>query len=140
MISLQIVTPENIAYSDNVAQVTIPTSAGEITVLPKHTPLVSLLKPGELIIQKKDGERIYFAVSGGFIEIRPESKIVVLADTAERAEQIDKVRAEEARARAEAMLKSIENTEDDEEYERFLALVQKEIVRVKVAERRQKRR
>jgi len=140
MISLQLVTPENIVYSDNVARVTIPTRAGEITVLPKHTPLVSLLVPGELIVQKTDGERIYFAVSGGFVEIRPDNKIILLADTAERAEQIDKVRAEEARARAEEMLKRAENSEDDEEYARFLALVHKEIVRIKVAERRQKKR
>ncbi len=140
MLSLQLVTPENIEYSDNVARVTVPTAAGEITVLPKHTPLVSLLKPGELIIQKKDGERVYFAVSGGFVEIRPDNKMVVLADTAERAEHIDKIRAMEARMRAEEMLKKVENTEDDQEYARFLALVQKEIVRVKVAERRQKRR
>lgn len=140
MISLQLVTPENIAYSDNVARVTIPTGAGEITVLPKHTPLVSLLKPGELIIQKKDGERVYFAVSGGFVEIRPDNKIVVLADTAERAEQIDRVRAEEARARAEEMLRKAESSEDDEEYARFLALVQKEIARVKVASRRQRKK
>ena len=89
----KIVTLEQVVYDSGIDQATIPTEAGEITVMARHTPMVSLLKPGQLRF-KKDGEEQLMSVSGGFIEIRPDSKLVILADPAERAEDLDVERAE----------------------------------------------
>ncbi|MBU3895769.1 ATP synthase F1 subunit epsilon, partial [Patescibacteria group bacterium] len=87
-IAFKIITPERVIYEDEIERLTVPTESGEITVLAKHAPLVSLLKPGEIRL-KKDGNTIVMAVSTGFLEIRPNSQVYILADTAERAEDID---------------------------------------------------
>ena len=100
-IKLKIVTPERTVYESEIDQLTLPTQEGEITVLPNHIPLISVLAPGELIA-KADGEEITMAVSGGMVEVR-RNEITILADTAERAEEIDLKRAEEARERAEKL-------------------------------------
>src|SRR3989338_6042308 len=106
----EITTPEQTVFSANVKQVTLPTSTGEITVLPHHVPLVSLLVPGVLHIVSVDGNEQVLAVSGGFIEVQGD-KVTVLADTAERAEEIDEARAEEARQSAETAMKERTDTE-----------------------------
>src|SRR5665648_417690 len=98
-IKFKIVTPEKTVYEDSVDQVTLPTQEGEITVLPNHIPLISVLRAGELVA-KKGGEEIAMAVSGGMVEVR-KNEITILADTAERAEEIDLARAEEAKQKAE---------------------------------------
>ena len=108
IIKFEIVTPERIIMKEEVAQVTVPTKNGEITVLPNHIPLVASLKPGVVEIKKNDGNPEVISVSGGFIEVLRD-KIVILADTAERAEEIDIDRAEEARRRAEETKKEIVN-------------------------------
>ena len=87
-LSVKIVTPERIVLKDTYDEVVIPTTAGEIGVLARHTPLVSGLKPGEIKL-KQDGNVTSLAVSSGFVEVRPNSKLIILADTAERAEEID---------------------------------------------------
>ncbi len=84
----KIITPERVVFSDEVDQVTMMTKSGEITVLPHHIPLVTLLQPGELRY-KKNGDDQYIAVSGGFAEVRPDNSIVILADTAEHAHEIN---------------------------------------------------
>jgi F-type H+-transporting ATPase subunit epsilon len=132
----EITTPEGKVYSEQVDEVVLPTPNGEIGILPNHIPLVSLLNAGELRI-KKGSEVTYLAVSGGFIEIRPD-KIVVLADTAERAEDIDEERAEEARNQAEKML--TEKREDAQEFAAIAAKMEKELARLKVVKRRRRRR
>src|SRR3989338_515301 len=99
----EITTPERTVYKSEVDQVTVPTAMGEITVLPNHIPLVSQLVSGELVI-KKGSEKIHLAVSGGFVEVRQGNHVVILADTAERAEEIDVARAEEARERARQLV------------------------------------
>src|SRR3989339_292034 len=100
-IKFKIVTPERTVYEAEIDQVTLPTQDGEITVLAHHIPLISVLQAGELVA-KKDGEEIAMAVSGGMVEVR-KNELTILADTAERAEEIDVKRAEEARARAEKL-------------------------------------
>ncbi len=100
---LEIVTAEKSAFSDDVDSVVAPGVVGELGILPHHTPLMTVLKPGELRI-RKGTEEIIMAVSGGFIEVRPD-KVVVLADAAERAEDIDLERAQAARKRAEDKMK-----------------------------------
>ncbi len=137
-INFKIITMERIVYEDEVEQVTIPTAAGEITVLPRHAPLVSLLKPGELRI-RKDGYDVLLSVSTGFVEVRPKSEVIILADTAERAEEIDLERAEQARKRAEEMLKEKERL-DDVKFARLQAQLEKELARLKVGRRYRKLR
>ena len=135
-INFQIVTPEKITYRDDVDSITLPTQMGEITVLPNHTPLISSLKSGEAII-KKDGEEFSIAISGGFLQVQPKNKVVVLADAAERAEEISEERAEQARIRAEEILK--EKRLDKAEMATAAAALEKSLIRLKVARRRSKR-
>ena len=135
-INFQIVTPEKIIYRDDVDSITLPTQIGEITVLPHHAPLISSLKSGEAII-RKGGEEFSIAVSGGFLQVQPKNKVVVLADTAERAEEISEERAEEARKRAEDIIK--EKRLDKAEMATAAAALEKSLIRLKVARRRSKR-
>lgn len=126
---LNIITPEKIVFSEDIDQVTIPTQDGEITVLPHHIPLVGLLKAGELLI--KTGENIIpLAVSGGMLQVRTDG-VTILADTAERVEEIIVERAEEARKRAEQIL--AEKKFDAEEYATIAAKMEKELARLHVA-------
>ena len=126
---LNIVTPERVIYSDDVDQVTIPTQDGEITVLPNHIPLVGLLKAGELII-KKGSEIIPLAVSGGMLQVMADG-VTILADTAERVEEIVEERAEEARKAAEKFME--EKRFDSEEYATIAAKMERELARLHVA-------
>ena len=103
-IQLDIVTPERLAYSDEVDAVTLPGSEGELGVLPHHTPLVSTLGVGELRI-RKGGTEESFAIFGGFLQVLP-TKVVVLAETADMASEIDLEKAQEARREAEQALES----------------------------------
>lgn len=145
-IKLKIVTPEKVLYQDTVSQVSVSTITGQITILPHHLPLVSKLAPGEIIIKKiADPEQgrmdshseDLMAVSGGFIEVLPD-QVIILADTAERAEEIDETRAEAARVRAQELL----NTKivDSEQFAFFSASLEKELARIRVARRYKKTR
>lgn len=134
MIKFKIVTPERIVVEEEVYQVTLPVVGGEVTILPHHIPYIGTLQPGEIVVRKDaGGEEMSVATSGGFVEFHDDT-LSILADTAERAEEIDLERAEEARKRA-AELKKERVTMDDEEYARTAALLEKELVRVKVARR-----
>ena len=101
---------------------------GEITVLPNHIPLISVLTPGELIVKKANVIKV-ISVSGGFIEVQAE-KVVVLADTAERAEEIDIKRAEEAKKRAEEAMDK--KHMDAVEFAGLAAQIEKEMARIRV--------
>ena len=103
-ILLEIVTPERLAYSDEVDAVVLPGSEGEMGVLPHHAPLVSTLGVGELRI-RKGGVEESFAIVGGFVQVRPD-KVVVMAETADLASEIDLEKAQEARREAERALES----------------------------------
>ena len=128
-ISLKITTPEKVVYEAEVDQVTLPTADGEITILPNHIPLISLLRPGELIA-KIGLDIIALAMSGGFLEFS-NNNLIILADTAERVEDIDLLRAEEARQRAESLRQ--EKQIDEAEFAQLAAKVEKELARIKVA-------
>ncbi|MBI4239738.1 ATP synthase F1 subunit epsilon [Candidatus Uhrbacteria bacterium] len=125
---LKIITPEHEVFSDDIDQVTLPTMDGEITVLPHHIPLVGILKPGEILIKKK-GDSIPLAVSGGMLQVRPDM-VLLLADTAERVEEIIEERAEQARLRAEQLLTA--KKFDTAEYATIAAKLEKELARLKV--------
>lgn len=109
---------------------TLPTTMGEITVLPHHIPLVANLAPGE-IKYKADGKEEFFAVSGGVIEVRKNNEVVVLADTAELGHEIDEKRAEQAKARASKLMQ--EGAKDDVSFASAAAGLEKHLVRLRVA-------
>ncbi len=133
-IRLEVVTAERLTYSDDVDVVVAPGVEGELGILPHHAPLMTMLRPGELRI-KKAGEEVSLAISGGFLEVRPD-KVVVLADAAERADEIDLERAQDARRRAEELLKGGAPGAD-------LALAQvslaRALTRLKVAQKKRRR-
>jgi len=132
----KITTPERQVFADEVEQVTMVTKDGEITVLPHHIPLVTLLKPGELRY-KKNGEEHFLSISGGFAEVRPDNSIVILADTAEHATEIDLTRAEAARDRAHKLMREVRN-KDDVEYTTLTAQLEKALTRLKVGNKYRK--
>ncbi len=101
-IRLEIVTAERVVFSEDVDVVVAPGVEGQLGALPHHAPLMTMLEPGELLA-RKGGEEIALAISGGFLEVRPD-RIIVLADAAERAEEIDIARAEAAKERAKKLL------------------------------------
>ena len=103
-IHVDIVSAEGEIFSGEAAMVFAPASEGDIGVAPRHAPLLSLLKPGEVRVQTPDGQEQHFFVGGGAIEVQP-SKVTVLADTALRAKDIDEAAALAAKQRAEEALR-----------------------------------
>ncbi len=138
ILKLKIATPEKVIYENEILQVSIPTMDGEITVLPNHVPLISVLKAGEMRIVDKEGEQI-LAVSGGFLEVRGQNEIVILADNAERATEIDVDRAEQARLRAEELMKQTKSVEDVD-FAKLQAMIDREMNRVRVGKKYKKTR
>ncbi len=132
-IKFKIITQERVVYDDEVSQATIPTQDGEITVLPRHAPIVSILKPGVVTI-KKNGKSHHLSVSSGFVEVRHGSELVILADSAERAEDVDLERAQQARDRAQKMLDEKESLSATE-YAMVVASLEKELARIKTSKK-----
>jgi F-type H+-transporting ATPase subunit epsilon len=102
-LKLEIVTPEGIAYSEDVEMVTLPGVTGEMGVYPQHVPLMTQMVPGEMIVHK-DGRDSFIATGEGLIEVTA-TRVAVLTDLAVAADRIDEAKAEEARQRAEARLR-----------------------------------
>jgi F-type H+-transporting ATPase subunit epsilon len=132
---LEIVTPERLAFSGEVDSVNCPGIEGELGILPHHAPLVSTLGIGELVI-RRGGEEEFFAIAGGFLQVRPD-KVVVMAETADMASEIDVQKAEEARRDAERAL--AEGSEEPADLARARAALQRALLRIQVAERRRHR-
>ena len=133
-IKLEIVTAERQIFSDDVNVLVADGVEGQLGILPHHAPLMTILKPGELLI-RKDREETCMAVTGGFLEVRPD-KVIVLADACERAEEIDIARAEAAKQRAEEMLKAHRPEIDTARAE---AALRRSLIRLKVAERKRRK-
>jgi len=132
-INFEIVTPERILLKTKILQVTVPTQEGDITVLPEHTPLVSSLKTGVLEITKEDGNLEIMSVAGGFLEVLLD-KVVVLADNADRAQEIDEKETEKARRRAEDILKNLRD-DDKEMFAEVSAQLERELAKTKTIKR-----
>jgi len=132
-IKFEIVTPERMVLSRDITAVNLMTTSGEITVLADHIPLVTVLKPGVIEIKLSDGETEIISVSGGFMEVMRD-KIVVLADTAERAAELDESRIEEAKLRAEARKKEAADV-DEVQFANISAQLDKELARSKALNR-----
>jgi F-type H+-transporting ATPase subunit epsilon len=134
-IKFEIVTAERVVYSDEVDVVVAPGVEGQLAVLPHHAPLMTMLQPGELLVRKGAEEQSMF-VSGGFLEVRGD-KIVILADAAERAEEIDIARAEAAKRRAEERIAQHPAHVD---HARAQAALLRSLMRLKVAQKSRKKR
>lgn len=132
-IKLKITTPERVVLEKEFESVSLPTENGEITVLPKHISLLTSLVPGEIYL-KKGKEEISMAISGGFMEFHKD-EMNILADTAERAEEIDLERAERARKRAEEAKQEVSKNIDENQYAMVISRIEKNLVRIKVARR-----
>jgi len=127
---LEIVTAERQVFSGDVTTIIAEGSEGQMAVLPKHAPLITMLAPGELVI-RKDGDEQYMVISGGFMEVMPD-KVIVLADACERSDEIDLERATAAKQRAEERLKSLGAEIDQTRAE---AALRRSIARLRVAEK-----
>jgi F-type H+-transporting ATPase subunit epsilon len=128
-IQLEVVTPERRVLAESVDMVTVPGLGGELGILPGHTPLISQLQTG-VLTYVQEGKSHSLHVSGGFVEVR-EDHVSVLADVAERPEEIDAARAKLSRERLEKQLNSWSGTEEDFEVAR--AKLERSVVRLQLA-------
>lgn len=135
-IRFEFIAQERIVLQDDVSMVVAPGASGVLGVLPRHAPLMTLIVPGELVVKKEGQPDRYFAVGGGFMEVRPD-KIILLARSGEEAEEIDIARAQQARREAEELLAQSEMDTEERRQLADLALRRSKI-RLKVAERRRK--
>jgi F-type H+-transporting ATPase subunit epsilon len=132
-IHLEIVTAERLVLADEVDQVNAPTKDGRVGILPRHAPLLTVLDVGELDILK-GGKRTEYALSGGFMEVLPD-RVIILADTVERADEIDEARAKAAQKRAEELLRDKSSAHEMAMAE---AELRRAMVRLHVAQLRRK--
>ena len=133
-IQCDIITQERTVYSEQADYVSLPGTEGIMGVLPNHAPLLTSLTFGEIMI-RKDGDEHFFAIGGGFAEVRPD-QVIVLADSAEQADEIDFDRAQAARERAEQAMK--EGVPGDAvAYAQIEAALRRAQIRVDVSRRRQ---
>lgn len=134
-IQVEIVTPRRELFNGEVQMVTLPGVEGQMGVMGQHAPLLTILDIGEIILHRTGEEPDYIAVTGGVVEVRPD-KVIILARSAERADEIDIARAEAALKRAE---ESRQSRPAEERRPVELALRRSQ-VRLKVAQRRRARR
>ncbi len=135
-LKVEIVTAESVVYSEeDVDRLLIPGVEGELGVLTLHAPLLTMIQPGVMRIVK-DGDEVEMAITGGFVEVR-DNRVTILADAAERAEEIDEGRAEEARRRAQRLL---EDQVSEVDLARAGASLARSLARLKLAQRRRRRR
>jgi len=132
-IHCEVVTVERLVFDGDVDSIVAPGIEGQLGILPGHAPLMTALTIGELILRRADAEDTIMAIGGGFMEVGPHHAII-LADSAERAEEIDEARAEEARRRAEAAVAQAKP--DDGEYMRAQAALRRSAIRLRVVRRR----
>ena len=136
-LKLKIVTPERLVLEEMVDQVTLPSSEGEITILPDHIPLITSLTSGD-VVAKSGVEEVPMAVVGGFVEVKKNedgvTEVAVLADFAEHIAELSEEKIAQAKARAEELKKQMENKELVD-FEHFAAELERSLTRVKIADK-----
>ncbi len=137
MLNFELITPERVVFQLPVERVTLPTTQGEITILPNHAPLVAELAAGIAHLQHGNDEE-EVAVAGGFIQVERDGHVRVLADHAERGHELDLAVIEQAKTRAEEVMKNALHL-DDESFARAAAALEREFARERLARRVQKR-
>ena len=128
---VEIITAERVVYSEDVDTLVAPGIEGELGILPHHAPLMTSLQPGEIRV-RAGNEETSMAVSGGFVEVM-DNKVIILADSAERADEIDEARAQEAMRRAQ---ERVEMRSADMDLERAVAALRRSQARLRVVQRR----
>jgi len=136
-IRCEIVTAERTVFEGDVDMVLAPGIEGQLGILPKHAPLMTSLTFGELVIHRENQPDEFIAIGGGFMEVGPEH-VIILADSAERAEEIDIAAAEEARQRAQQTME--QKQREDVDFVRAEAALRRSAIRLKVARRRRRPR
>lgn len=134
-IRCEVVTAERVVFQDDVDMVVAPGIEGQLGILPHHAPLMTALTYGELILHRMGQEDEFIAIGGGFMEVGSDH-VTILADSAERAEEIDEARAEEARQRAEETM--AQKRGEDVDFARAEAAMRRSLVRLKVARRKRR--
>lgn len=134
-IHFEFVSQDRIIYADDVNMVVVPGADGVIGVLPKHAPLMAVVNPGEVLVRKEGAADQFFVTGGGFVEVRPD-KVILLARSGEASEEIDVVRAESAKRRAEEFLSSPEHARDPEMRIAMEAALRRSTARLQIAHRR----
>ena len=137
MLSLHIITPAQPIFVGQVSSVSLPTPDGEITVLPRHIPLVSIVSPGTILVRPTRKTELLFAVSRGVIQVDGK-RVRILADTADRAEELEEKEVQAAKLRAQALLK--ERRGDVEGFAEATAILERELARLQVVRRRRRQR
>lgn len=136
-IKLKIITPERLILEQLVDQVSLPTTEGEITILPDHIPLITNLASGD-IVAMDGGEPLPMAVVGGFVEVRKDESdhtlVVVLADFAEHVAELSDEKIEKAKTEAEKLRKQMENKEIVD-FEHFETELERSLTRIKIADK-----
>ena len=135
-LKLKIVTPEKLILEEQVDQVTIPTTEGELTILPNHIAMIAGLASGD-IVALSEGNQIPMAVSGGFVEVKQiegETEVAILADFAENIADLTEEAIEKARNRAEELKKQMENKEIVD-FEHFAGELERNLTRIKIADK-----
>ena len=132
-IKLKVTTPERVVLETQVEQITLSTQVGKVTILPNHVPLLSIIVPG-IIETKQEGQIEHMATSGGFLEFH-DNELTILADTAERADEIDLERAQEARQNAAEMKKDQQMHIDENQYAIVVSGIEKQLARIRVAKK-----
>jgi F-type H+-transporting ATPase subunit epsilon len=135
LIRCEVVTAERTVFEDDVSMVVAPGIQGQLGILPHHAPLMTSLTWGELIIHREGQEDEFIAIGGGFMEVGPDH-VTILADSAERAEEIDELRAEEARQRARETM--AQKQREDVDFIRAEAALRRSVIRLKVARRKRR--
>jgi F-type H+-transporting ATPase subunit epsilon len=135
MLHFSLITPDRALYDGDADSVSLPTPQGEITVLPHHIPLISIVSPGSLLI-RKGKEELVFAVTRGVVEIDGTS-LRVLADTADRAEELEEAAIEKAKKEAEKLVH--ERRSDAEGFAEATAILDRELARLTAVRRRKAR-
>lgn len=139
-LKLKIVTPERLILEEMVDQVSLPTTLGEITVLPYHIPLITGLTSGD-VVAYINGEHVPMAVVGGFVEVKSfgsaqdrQTEVAVLADFAEHVAELSEEKIAQAKTRSEELRKLMENKEDVD-FEHFEVELERSLTRIKIADK-----
>ena len=136
-LKLKIVTPERLVLEEMADQVSLPTTEGEITVLPDHIPLITGLASGDVVAVVL-GEHVPMAIVGGFVEVKQSkegiTEVAVLADFAENVSELTEEKITKAKARAEELKKLMENKEHVD-FEHFESELERSLTRIKIADK-----
>jgi F-type H+-transporting ATPase subunit epsilon len=135
-IHCEVITVERIVFNGDVDMVVAPGAEGQLGILPHHAPLITALSFGELVLQRSGQDDEYIAIGGGFMEVRPD-QVTILADSAERAEEIDEERAEAAMRRAQELM--AQTLGENVDSARAEAALRRSMARLKVAGRKRQR-